>query len=157
MHVADFVVSFRKGCICVVDKDDCDISIMDDFELAFENNVEIIFNETFLNISFYFLQLWTVFISVIENENELVSLVKNTKFRKVRNHFQEKQQQDLKRMKTSNKTMTFGDTRTNIYCLTKQEYDNTLIESITTMYKRTTTSKKKSVLLGSKSFLTAMF
>ena len=39
MHVADFVVSFRKGCICVVDKDDCDISIIDDFELAFENNV----------------------------------------------------------------------------------------------------------------------
>ena len=86
--------------------------------------------------------MWSVFISVKENENELVSLVKNTKFRKVRNNFQDKQQQDLKRMKTSNKTMKFGDTTTNIYCLTKEEYDNTLNESITTMYKRATASKK---------------
>lgn len=39
MHVADFVVSFRKRCICVVEKDDCDIQIIDDLELAFENNV----------------------------------------------------------------------------------------------------------------------
>ena len=42
-------------------------------------------------------------------------------------------------MKTLNKTMKFGDTTTNIYCLTKVEYDNTLNESITTMYKRATT------------------
>ena len=39
MHAADFVVSFRKRCICVVEKDDSDIQIIDDFELAFENNV----------------------------------------------------------------------------------------------------------------------
>ena len=40
-------------------------------------------------------------------ENELISLVKNIKFRKVRNHFQDQLKQDLKRIKASNKIMAF--------------------------------------------------
>ena len=60
---------------------------------------------------------------LIPFENELISLVKNIKFRKVRNHFKDQLQQDLKGMKTSNKTMTFADKTTNIYRLTREEYE----------------------------------
>ena len=52
-------------------------------------------------------------------ENELISLVKNIKFRKVRNYFRDQ----LRRMKASNKTMTFADKTTNIYRLTRGEYE----------------------------------
>ena len=52
-------------------------------------------------------------------ENELISLVKNIRYRKVRNHFQNQQQEDLRRMKASNKTMTFADKTTSIYRLTR--------------------------------------
>ena len=54
-------------------------------------------------------------------ENESISLVKNTKFRKVRNHFQDRLQQDLRGIKASNKAMTFADKTTNIYRLTREE------------------------------------
>ena len=46
-------------------------------------------------------------------EKDLIALVKNIKFRKVKNHFQEKLQQDIKLIKTSDKTMTLAD-KTNI-------------------------------------------
>ena len=42
-------------------------------------------------------------------ENELISLVKTIKFRKVRNHFQDRLQQNFRRMKASNKIMIFAD------------------------------------------------
>ena len=78
-------------------------------------------------------------------ENELISLVKNIKFRKVRNHFQDRLQQDLRRMKASNKTMTFADKTTNIYRLTKEEYDKILNDSITATYKKANNNIKKKI------------
>ena len=65
-------------------------------------------------------------------ENEVISLVKNIKFGKVRNHFQDQ----LQRMKTSNKTMTFADKTTNVYGLTREEYEKILNDSITATYKK---------------------
>ena len=73
---------------------------------------------------------------LIPFENELISLVKNIKFRKVRNHFQDQLQQDLKRIKVSNKTMTFADKTRNIYRLTREEYKKILNDSITATYKK---------------------
>ena len=85
-------------------------------------------------------------------ESRLISLVKNIKFRKVRNNFEDRLQQDLRRMKASNKTMTFVDKTTNIYCLTKKEYDKMLNDSITATHKKANNNiKKKSMLLESKS------
>ena len=78
-------------------------------------------------------------------ENELISLVKNNKFRKVRNHFQDQLQQDLRRMKASNKTMTFADKTTNIYRLTREEYDKILNDSITATYKKANNNIKKKI------------
>ena len=62
-------------------------------------------------------------------KNKTISIVKNIKFRKVRNHFEDQLQQDLKRMKLSNETMTFGDKTTNIYRLIKEEHDKILNDS----------------------------
>ena len=78
-------------------------------------------------------------------ENDLISLVKNIKFRKAINHFQDQLQQDLKRMKASNKTMTFADKTTNIYRLTREEYEKKVNESITTTYKKASNNIKKKI------------
>ena len=76
-------------------------------------------------------------------ENEINSLVKDIKFRKVRNHYQGQLQQDLKKMKASNKTMIFADKIRNIYCLTREEYNKILDDSITATYKKASSSIKK--------------
>ena len=53
-------------------------------------------------------------------------------------------------MKASNKTMTFADKTTNIYRLTREEYDKILNDSITATYKKANSNinaQKKSMLL----------
>ena len=60
---------------------------------------------------------------LIPFENDLVELIRNIKFRKIRNNFQEKLKEDIKLIKKSNKTMTFVDKTSNMYRLTKEEYD----------------------------------
>ena len=86
-------------------------------------------------------------------ENKLISLVKNIKFRKVRNHFQDRLQKDLRRMKTSNKTMTFADKTTNVYRLTREEYEKILNDSITATYKKANSSIKKKINVVGKQVL----
>ena len=86
-------------------------------------------------------------------ENVLISLVKNMKFRKVRNHFQDRLQQDLRRMKASNKTMTFADKTRNIYRLTREEYDKILNDSITATYKKASNNIKKKINAAGKQVL----
>ena len=86
-------------------------------------------------------------------ENEFVSLIKNIKFRKVRNDFQDQLQQDLKRTKASNKTTTFADKTANIYRLTKEEYDQILNDSITATYKKVSHSIKKKINAAGKQVL----
>ena len=86
-------------------------------------------------------------------ENEWIPLVKNIKFRKVRNHFQDWLQQDLRRMKASNKTMTFADKTTNIYRLTREEYDKILNDSITATYKKASDNIEKKINAAGKQVL----
>ena len=83
-------------------------------------------------------------------ENKLILLVKNIKFRKVRNHFQDQLQQDLKRMKASNKTMTFADNTTNIYRFTRKEYEKILNDSITATHKKASNNIKKKINVAGK-------
>ena len=78
-------------------------------------------------------------------KNETISIVKNIKFRKVRNHFEDQLQQDLKRMKSSNETMTFEDKTTNIYRLIKEEHHKILNDSITAADKKAINNIKKKI------------
>ena len=56
-------------------------------------------------------------------EKDLIALVKNVKFRKVKNQFQKKLQQDIKMIRTSDKTMTIADKTNNMYWLSKDQYN----------------------------------
>ena len=86
-------------------------------------------------------------------ENELISLVKNIKFKNVKNPFQDQLQQDLKRMKASNKTTTFADKTTNIYHLTREEYEKIINNSITATYKKASNNVKKKITVPGKQLL----
>ena len=77
-------------------------------------------------------------------EKDLIALVMNVKFRKVENQFQKKIQQDIKMIRTSDKTMTFADKTNNMYRLSKDQYNTLLNNSITSTYKKSATSRRKS-------------
>ena len=73
---------------------------------------------------------------LIPFEDDLVDLVKNIKFRKVRNDFQMKLLEDLRKVHSSKKTLTFADETSNMYWLEKEEYHRLLQNAVTTIYKK---------------------
>ena len=85
--------------------------------------------------------------------SELISLVKNIKFKKVRNHFQDRLQKDLRKVKASNKTMTFADKTTNVYRLTREEYEKILNDSLTATYKKASNNIKIKINVAGKQVL----
>ena len=73
---------------------------------------------------------------LIPFEDDLIDLVKNIKFRKVRNDFQMKLHEDLRKVRSSKKTLTFADKTSNMYRLEKEEYRRLLQNAVTTTYKK---------------------
>ena len=67
-------------------------------------------------------------------EKDLIALVKNLKFRKVKNQFQKKLQQDIRMIRTPGKTMILADKTNNIHNLSKDQYNTLLNTSITSTY-----------------------
>ena len=79
-----------------------------------------------------------IYLSLLNlyTEKDLIALVKNVKFRKVKHHFQKKLDHDIKMIRTSDKTMTFSDKTNNVYRLSKDQYIMVLNNSITSTYKK---------------------
>ena len=71
-------------------------------------------------------------------EEDMVDLVNQIKFCKVKSNFQRKLNKDLKTIKSSNKTLTPADKTSNMYKLTKDEYNHLLENAVTATYKKTT-------------------
>ena len=67
---------------------------------------------------------------LIPFEDDLVDLVKNIKFREVRNHFQMIINEDLRKVHSSKKSLTFADKTSNMYRL-KKEYHRLLQNAVT--------------------------
>ena len=65
-----------------------------------------------------------------------MELIRNIKVRQIRNTFQEKLKEDIKLMKDSHKTMTFAEKTSNMYRLTKEQYDKSIMSSTTSTYKK---------------------
>ena len=73
---------------------------------------------------------------LIPFENDSVQLIRNIKFRKIRNTFQEKRKENFKLIKESNKTMTPADKTSNMYRLSKAQCDQLIMNSLTNGKKR---------------------
>ena len=73
---------------------------------------------------------------LIQFEDDLVRIVKELNFRKVKNNFQKVLCEDMKQVYTSKKTRTPADKTSNIYRLNKNDYLNLLTNAITKTYKK---------------------
>ena len=72
-----------------------------------------------------------------------MELIKNIKFRKIRNTFQEKFKEGIKLIKESNKTMTSTKKTSNMYRLTKEQYDQSSMNSRISTCKKANNKVKK--------------
>ena len=86
---------------------------------------------------------------LITFENDLMELFRNIKIRKIRKTFQENLKQGNKLMKESNEGKTSTDKTSNMYRLTKEQYKQLLMNSITSTYKKANNNIKKQMnMLG---------
>ena len=90
---------------------------------------------------------------LIPFENDLMESIRNIKFRKIRNTFQEKLKEDIKSIKYPHKTMTFADRTSNMYRLTKEQYDKLIMNSITCTYKKANSNIKKQINKAGKNLM----
>ena len=82
-------------------------------------------------------------------EKDLIALVKNVKFRKVKNYFQKKLQHDIKMIRTSDKSLTFVFKTNNMYILSKDQCNN----SITSTHKESNNNIKKKINISRRNIL----
>ena len=75
---------------------------------------------------------------LIAFEEDMVDSVHQIRFRKVKSNFQRKLNKDLKTIKSSNKTLMPADETSNMYKLTKDEYNHLLDNAVTATYKKAT-------------------
>ena len=82
---------------------------------------------------------------LIPFENDLLQLAKNIKFRKTTNNFQKQMKVDIKKMKNSSKTFTPADKTSNMYKLTKDEYNKFKQNAVTSTYKKASRMIKEKI------------
>ena len=70
-------------------------------------------------------------------------MLKELKFRKVKNNFQTRLREDMKQAQTSKKTLTAADKTSNMYKLHKNNYQNLLRNAIATSYKKANENKNQ--------------
>ena len=80
-------------------------------------------------------------------------MLKVIKFLKVKNQFLTKLKNGIKTVNHSKKTLTFAEKTSNIYRLSKEEYDELLTNAVTSNYKKTSNSIKKKINMASKQIL----
>ena len=80
-----------------------------------------------------------------------MELIRNIKFRKIRNIFQEKLKEDIKLIKASQKIMTSAEKTLNMYQLTKEQPDQLIMNYVTSTYKRANRNINKQISTSEKS------
>ena len=91
---------------------------------------------------------------LVQFENELLQLAKDIKFRKLRSNFQSRLKEDAKRIRSSSKTLIPADKTSNMYRLTKEEYNNLKKNAITSTYKKASGKIKEKIEKSGKKFAT---
>ena len=82
---------------------------------------------------------------LIQFENDLFQLAKDVKFRRTRNEFQNKMKEDARKIRNSEKTLTPADKTSNMYRLSKEEYNELRTNAVTATYKKASEKIKEKV------------
>ena len=85
-------------------------------------------------------------------EHELLQIAKDIKFKKLRSNFQTRLKEDARKIRNSDKTLIPADKTSNMYRLTKDEYNNLKTSAITSTYKKASEKIKERIEQSGKKF-----
>ncbi|XP_065658434.1 uncharacterized protein LOC136082943 [Hydra vulgaris] len=86
-------------------------------------------------------------------ERDLIKLIKAIKFRDVSNTFQNNMKKDIKAIRLSDKTLIQADKTSNMYKLSKEQYNKLLTNAITATYKKANPKLKDQIIKKGKNIL----
>ena len=69
-------------------------------------------------------------------ENDIYEMIRSVKFRPVHNAFLSKMKNEISKINSSSNLLVFADKTTNMYEMTKENYENLLMNNITKCYKK---------------------
>ena len=78
-------------------------------------------------------------------EKNMMVLVKNIKFRKINNNFQQKLKDDIKNITSINKVFVPADNSRNIYELENEQYSELLRENVTKTFEKSNFNKVRNI------------
>ena len=78
-------------------------------------------------------------------ENDMYEMISTIEFSKRKSVFQQKLDEDLKRLRHANKVVVPADKTTNMYLVSNNDYDKLLTENVTTMYKKATDGSREHI------------
>ena len=85
-------------------------------------------------------------------ESDLLKMVKNIEFRNTSCEFQSRMKQDVRAMRESGKTLTPADKTSNMYRLSKEQYNQMKTNAVTSKYKKASDKIKEKIEKGSVKF-----
>ena len=83
-------------------------------------------------------------------ESDLQRMISNIEFRPIRNKFLAKLSKDIKNIKKTNELLINADKSTNIYKMSKEDYQKHLRNSITKTYKKSNGNRVNDINLDAK-------
>eukprot|EP00111_Clytia_hemisphaerica_P006802 TCONS_00019646-protein len=90
---------------------------------------------------------------LIPFENDLIELITTVKFRYQHNQFQQKLKDDIHTINNTTTTLTFADKTTNLYKLSKAEYNKLLHNAITSNYEKSNVEVEREIISRGKSLV----
>ena len=88
---------------------------------------------------------------LVDFENDMMKMIKNIEFRKIKCTFQTKLMSDIKKINESNVLLISADKSRNVYLIQKDDYNKYVRDSVTKTYKHSTANKVKNINYKSKS------
>ena len=73
---------------------------------------------------------------LIAFENDMYDMIRNVEFTNIRNEFLDHLNRDIESIQSSKKVLVFADKSTNLYVLSRDNYQKLLHDNITQTYKK---------------------
>ena len=79
-------------------------------------------------------------------------MIRNVEFTNIRNEFLDHLNRDIESIQSSKKVLVFADKSTNLYVLSRENYQKLLHDNITQTYKKARKNAKRDIDRKTKSF-----
>ena len=96
--------------------------------------------------------IYILYIYINALENDMYDMIRNVEFTNIRNEFLDHLNRDIESIRSSKNVLVFADKSTNLYELSRENYQKLLHDNITQTYKKAPKNAKRDIDRKTKNF-----